>query len=788
MIRLRAWVWGAVAFALVGGCATLLFVDRTRVQSDLLALLPPTERNPAAERAITTLASMGAQRVVSLIGHTSPDAAKEVARRYASVLIASEAFSQVRIEFPIPDASRLIQAYQPYRFQLLAPGVAELSSGAPDAAFTEEQLRRRLYDPFQRRFGVPLADDPLGLFDGFLTALPFSAASKGLDFDRDGMLLARDEQRTYVVVFCELRGSAYDVDVQNKISAALIAADGAAHRVDANARIVRTGMALYATAGRQSAQQEFDVITLGSVSGIVLLLWLVFRSLRPVVLGLLSVLVGVCAGTLSTIAVFGEIHLITLVFGAALTGEAVDYSIQYFAARLDAGPRWDAQRGLRAVLPGVAVAVATSILGYSALALTPFPALRQIALFSVAGLIAAFLTVALLLPAFMQSPIRYRPQRLLGAAANLFIRLRQWRSVRTRAVVVVVLVVGCIPGWWLLDTQDDIRLLVSPPAQLAADESEIRALTGFSQSSQFLIVEGDSTQQLLEREEALTARLRELQKVGKLERYQGLSDFVPSNARQQRNYEFLRDNVFSPSAKWNQTATQYGFRSDVSARYATEFRKAAGRALSLETWLASPIAMPVQHLWLGKSEGGGYVSVVMPYGFDTVESLHQASRDLPGVTLVDKPGSISRTFSEYRRMGGVILLLAAALVCAVLWRRYGMRQALQVFLPTVVGLGITMAWFGYSGAPLTLFNGMALLLVLGVSVNYVIFLREGVERREAAFIGVILSAATTLLSFGLLGWSSMPALAQFGMTLFIGIATTVVLAPLLGPIDAEDRA
>jgi predicted exporter len=120
------------------------------------------------------------------------------------------------------------------------------------------------------------------------------------------------------------------------------------------------------------------------------------------------------------------------------------------------------------------------------------------------------------------------------------------------------------------------------------------------------------------------------------------------------------------------------------------------------------------------------------------------------------------------------------LVFGVLCWRYRWRAALVAMLPTVAAIGLTLAYSGYAGTPLTLFNVMALLLVLGVGVNYVIFLHEGAGRRAAVLVGVFLSALTTLLSFGLLGWSSTPALSQFGSTLFVGISVTVALSLLFG--------
>jgi len=786
MIRLRAAVWGVVALALGAGCVAVLSRPQTPVQTDLLALLPVTERDPVVERAVSGLADAASRRLVFLVGHASPAQAKLLTERFAKSLSTADVFKTVRAQFPLPDAVALRNVYLPHRFHLLSEEDRQALTGAAGRDFLKHHLQRRLYDPFRRGMGTPLEQDPLGSLDNFLAALPLAQAGDTLQFDDDGRLLVRDAERTYVIVFAELDGSAYDADVQQRLATALADAERGAQEMDPGVVILRTGTVHYASAGRETAERELNIIGIGSLLGIAVLLFSVFRSWRPIVLGIFSVAVGVCAAMLATIGVFGDVHIITLVFGASLTGEAVDYSIQYFAARLDAGKKWNAQRGLRAVLPAIVIAIITSILGYGALALTPFPALRQIALFAIVGLVVACLTVVLLLPEFLRAPEKRQPLTLLRVAAEALSRCQRWATLRARVILIAVLTALALPGWLLLTAQDDIRLLVSPPPHLLAQETAIRQLTGFSQSSQFFVIQAETPQQLLEREEALTPRLHDLLRSGALTRYQAVSDFVPSHVRQQQNYALWRQHVFTPAGAWQTELTAVGFKPSVIAGHAHDFRRAASNLLEPETWLKSPMSVPYRHLWIGERDHG-YASVVMPYGFESVAVLERAAKGLPGVTVADKPGSVSRLFHDYRIFGAGTLLIAAILVCAVLWFRYGRAEALRGMVPTAAGMGMVLAAFGYSGTPLTLFSIMALLLVLGVSVNYVIFLREGIERRGAALLGVWLSAATTVLSFGLLAWSSTPALAQFGATLFIGITVTVLLAPLLGPLGPISR-
>jgi predicted exporter len=63
---------------------------------------------------------------------------------------------------------------------------------------------------------------------------------------------------------------------------------------------------------------------------------------------------------------------------------------------------------------------------------------------------------------------------------------------------------------------------------------------------------------------------------------------------------------------------------------------------------------------------------------------------------------------------------------------------------------------------------MALFLVLGFGMDYAIFTRELRQHREVTLQAILLSALTSLLSFGLLSTSTIPVVASFGTTLLVG--------------------
>ena len=80
---------------------------------------------------------------------------------------------------------------------------------------------------------------------------------------------------------------------------------------------------------------------------------------------------------------------------------------------------------------------------------------------------------------------------------------------------------------------------------------------------------------------------------------------------------------------------------------------------------------------------------------------------------------------------------------------------------------------------------MALILVLGIGIDFTLFLAEASGDLQSTMFAISLSALTTMLSFGLLSLSSTYAVHSFGITVLLGIAIAYLLSPLVIPAGAE---
>ncbi|QCP50603.1 hypothetical protein FAZ95_16415 [Trinickia violacea] len=782
--------WLALALVAALYCAWR-FAGPSPLQTNLLALLPPTEADPVAEQAVDALASAMGERTVFLV--TSRDAAhaKAGARLLGASLAASGAFGSVLAELPPFDTAQITRFYLPYRFNLLA--ASDRAALADGSASESALLAQRLFNPVQTGLAVPLADDPFGWLQHWLAGLPLATTNLEIE---DNLLVVHRGESTSVLVTATLPGSAYETKTQTAVRAATALGVGELERALPDVRVAKAGAVFYADAARSASEREVHWIGIVSVCGIALLMLWIFRSPRLIVLGFVSTAIGVVCALAVTMLLFGKLHLLTLVFGASLIGEAVDYSIQYFVLYLSSGRDWDARRGAREVRPALTVALATSLLGYAILAWVPFPALKQIACFAIAGIGTAFASVMWLLPAWLVDGPKRAPRHLFAGAERL---VRGWHAALggRRAWIVAALVVAvAAPGWLRLSSDDDIHLLVQRDPGLAAQENEVRAAIGVDSGAQFFVVQGATSEQVLERAEALGAALDRPAGGVRLSGWQSVTQFVPSAKQQAADRALLASRVFADRPALQATLAQAGFRDDVAKRYLDAYAQADASPLTVERWLATPWSRPYRHLWLAATHADkpGYAAIVMPLGATDAQlpALAALAPTLPGVAFVDKAASVSRLFGAYRVDSGWWLAGALALVALLLAGRYGVRGGIAVTLPVLLAVGVTLAAFGYAGMPLNLFNWLALMLVLGVGANYAVFLREGCARERAdlgaVWTGVVLSACTTLLSFGLLGMSSMPVLKSFGATLALGIAVSVLLAPIGMPRQPRAEA
>jgi predicted exporter len=492
---------------------------------------------------------------------------------------------------------------------------------------------------------------------------------------------------------------------------------------------------------------------------------------------MLSIGVG-CLGALSLCWIlFERIHLLTLVFGASLIGGAQDYGSYFLCNRLTAeGQKLDSRQLLRRLLPALTLALVTTVVGYLALALTPFPGLQQMAVFSALGLIFAWLSVICWFPALVRSGAVTSAPAVKWFEASLW----RWQSLRCRRRLLwagSLFIVAAVFGLSRLDVQDDIRLLQNPPRHLIADQLQVSRLLAAPAPAQFYLVRGPTVEDLLQREEALKRQLDPLVEKQIIGGYHSMSDWAPSFQTQAARRSLIEQKLLNEDGALATLARRIGAGGQWVESTRDRFR-ASGSALTPSEFLSTAASESVRHLWLGEV-AGGHASIVALRGVSEANLLflRRASSGLEGVQWVDTVEEISSVLGRYRRYMGWVIVLSYFAVYILLYSHYG-GSAWRVLAPIALASAATLAMLGITGQSLQLFHVLALMLLLGVGVDYGIFFKDHPRRSDpVGWLSVGLSALSTLFSFGLLSLSKTPALQAFGLTMLIGTVAVCLIVP-----------
>ncbi len=764
MKRYGALLWLAVVVAAAIYLASRA-VSGITLDSNILALLPHAERDAAAQGTLDRIAASFSRRVVFLIGDVSGPKAAEAAQKFSSAVERSGTVATITSKLD-PDAQRKMgAAYYPYRAGLLAP-----ADRASLLAGNGQELVSRalsiLYGAGGFMNGKLIARDPFLLMPAYFLNLPMPESKFAMD---NGVLSMRDGNITYVLVSADLAGNPYATKFQEAFIETVSKTTTSLKAQTPSLTILQTGAIFYAHEGTKTATDETSVIGAASLIGTLALIFVVFRGFRPIALGFLAIGTGVLCAFAGTLAIFGQIHAVALLLGVSLIGISVDYSLQYFCEYFDPAAG-DPQARIRRVFPGIAVGLSATLIGYFTLLLAPFPGLRQVAVVSMIGLAAAFLTVALWYPMLDSKRGPARNKGILKLSAMHW-SLWETASLRwARLSIILLCIAAAAIGAFYLRADDDVRHMQSLSPDLKRQETEIERLTGASAGTQFLLVRGANEQALLKTEEQLAPILSHAQASRALVGYTSMSQFVPSVDRQKENRALVQTNLIGPHL--------IGYLQQIGYQNKIDYTAPGRFLMPGDLPRVGPLAM-LSLLDIGAADHPAHV--VLLQGVHDPAAIKSLISKLPNVSLVSLVDDWSHLFRDYRRYAIAVPVLSAVLMCPLFCWRYGWRRGLRVLLPPLAAVALAPPIAALVGVTFTFFNAMALILVLSVGVDYSVFCCEtSGARKPVTTLGIALAALCTILSFGMLALSSVFAVHAFGVTMLIGIFLAFLFAPAAG--------
>ncbi|MDT3295036.1 MMPL family transporter [Shewanella sp. SP2S2-6] len=759
-----------------------LWQNGARVQSDILAMLPHLQQDKLTERALNQVeATLADQVYIALVAKdetTAIAAAKLLMQKLEADLVATgknAALTEIRsADMQLGEA--LGQFYFPHRFKLLTAPQAE-ALATKDIGNLIEAATAQLYNAFSYANSNLLAQDPLLLFPANLLALAPSSKVRA----SQGILLANQGDHVAAVVMAKGRESAFNPNAQLAQMTALTQGLDAVKQSYPDITVLKAGALFHALAATQTAKSEISILGLASLLGVIALVWLAFRSVMPLLLAIVTISSGLLLAVTFTLSVFGELHLLTLVFGTSLIGIAIDYSFHFYCERLS-----DTERSAKAtvayIFPTVTLAFITSALAYVGIGLAPFPGMQQVAIFCAAGLLGAYLTLILAYPLLAGSrlPEGSRPLALAGTYLACLTQLsKRFTTPLGMGLFALVIVVWCLIGVSKLTVDDDIRHLQQSPASVTEPENQLRQLLSGGTDNQFLLVRAPSEEALLQQLERVSPLLDAAIANQELGNYVSLSRYLPSQQKQDTAY-LLQGEIYQ--TQLDTVLTTLGLDENLKPELKAAYLATKAEYITPAAFFTLEAGKQLAPLWLAPNEVNSpteHGAIILLGGIQQIDALKARFAHDESVQLIDKVADISAVMGHYRLLTLKLLALALGIALLLFSLNFGIKKAtVVVAIPALAAL-LTLATLGLTGSPLSLFHALALILVFGIGIDYSLFFASAQNHGKAVMMAVFMSACSTLLAFGLLAFSQTQAIHYFGLTLSLGIGFTFLLSPLI---------
>lgn len=754
---MRLLIWGVSIILLI-----IYLSSQLRVVNDIRQFMPTANQDPQLQALMSEIQNGPAATTLMLrISGAETTALAQLSMQLSQSLSEQdELFRIVRNKNTSIDNAAIDDLF-PYRY-LLSEN-QDWSKPALKQSFEQRLVELRF--GAGAMLGKLLTNDPQLTFVKYLQGL----------FDVTGPLVKHgvwfDKKQESALLLVHVRSESLDLDVMQRATESIRLVFEQLVS-ESSIQLEMAGPGVMAVETRATIEQ---VVTRLSVF-MTILLFLVFaiayRSLRLLLLAGIPLLSAVVVALAVTQAIYHEVHGIVLAFGITLLGVCLDYPLHLFSHMREGE---QASFSLNRIWPTLFLSGVSSVLAYLALLGSGFDGLSQLAVFAASGLAVALAVTRYILP-YCVSPDRVKP-RLWTVKVSL--------SSRQKTVLAILLL--CLPVLIIMQTdvfwESSIDAISPIPESARASDRDLRHDLDLPEVSHVFIKTGENIETVLQASEDLTKQLFELREMGIITGVWSPSNILPS-AQQQRQRQKLLPTKQQLSENLDEALHDLPFKPAAFAPWIDSVVNSRDLVpLDYDSIITTPLADALRQ-GLFKHDGL-WVSTLRISGVQSNDELNDWLDLHPGVkeSYVEIKQATEHLLIEYRhstfnRFLGVVMLLV---VIILLWSR-DIKSTIWILLPVCIGILSGIAFPLLYGTAINVFHLLALLLVLGMGLDYSLFFNrkngDELERKQQVH-AISISALTTSAAFSVLAFSSVPVMVAMGQTVATGVFICFISAFIL---------
>lgn len=794
-----AWIFYHAAVLIFFLVSIIIFRGKIGIDSDLFNLVPKSISMASVKKADEKMMSVTSQNVFILVANEDFSEAKKVAQKVYEELKNSKNFETVSLYNDVSAMGEITDFLYKYRSYLIDEKTADVilasEQGAKDFAL---EALSKAYGGFTMLPLDNIDTDPFLLTEynlqNYLSSLQNAGTAMSV---KDGVLASKFEDKWYVMI----RG------ILSSRGAKLASKDNAIteiYRVCENnnndsTSFIYSGTPFHSHESSTSASREISVIATVSMLAVIILLIFIFRSVRPLVFSVASILISLGVAVLMTLSVFHKMHVITLVFGTSLIGSCIDYSLHFFT-------HWAGNTELKSsteirnhIFSGLLMAIISTGICFAILLFAPFTILKQMSLFCLAGLVSSFLTTISIYP-YIRLPEKRGNIRFTKHFSGIVSKVEQkWVG---RAVIIVLFVFSILS---ILICHKNVKIknnlltLYDMKGRLLQDEIIASRVIQYTPGGWY-IVSGETEDEALKNEEKLRAEFEKMTE-GKIG-YISTSSFIPSKEIQKKSREAYKKLMESAPEQLQALGFDDVENFDALMKLINDYEITKNNFVSFENGnVPDFIESAISSAWLGKVDGK-YFTVLLPTRVTDYTNYRSLAENNDNVYFISKSQDISKNLDSLTSMILKFFVVAYVLMFIMLKFFYSWKQAFKIISVPLLIILVVVAVFALCKINMEFFSVTGLILVFGLGLDYIIYMMENekkekgnqssvqsqsLEQKTLEPFATMVSFVTTIISFGALALSSFKPVHLIGLSIFIGLATAYVSSFFYGRLGEEDK-
>ncbi|MGX5819579.1 1-acyl-sn-glycerol-3-phosphate acyltransferase [Chitinophaga lutea] len=521
---------------------------------------------------------------------------------------------------------------------------------------------------------------------------------------------------------------------------------------------------------------------------LIVMIALFFRRKRAPLLVMLPVVFGALFSLAMVGLVRGQVSVIALGAGCVVLGIAVNYSLHVFNHYRHLP---DMKRVIKDLATPMTVGSFTTVGGFFCLQFVKSPMLQDIGLFAAFALIGASLFSLIVLPHLIVMGGQTPP----AARHNIVDRMASWKPERNKYLVWGILALTVVFFFTAGKVQfesDMMRMNYMDP-RLREAEAQLNRLNAYTAQSVYMISEGATLNEALERREAADQAIARLQDSDLVKKTSGPGGLLLSEKEQAAR--IARWNAYWTPGKKAQVlqllraeGVKYKFKPTAFDGFAALLQKEY-RPVAPEQ---SPL-MQVNGIADFVNTRAGAASVITLLKVDPLKKndAYATLEQIPHTVVFDKQYTANRLAEVIRDEFNTIAWMTSLLVFFALLLSYG---RIELALITFIPMAVTWVWIlgimGLFGIPFNIVNIILSTFIFGLGDDYSIFTMDGLQQEykdgskhlPSFRSSIIFSALTTMLGLGVLIFAKHPSLRSIALIAVIGIGCVVLISQVLIPL------